>query len=136
MKKFSLIFALIFFLGAYSQEYTFNKKIVSVKYTDSKGNKKYTVVSNTNNEYKFKFEKAAEPKHSPLIYVYNDSDEIGKPYNFAFSKKYDNIEIDGKIFEQSLFFSFQRNDGVIILFSFDKTRLLISYQDKMIEYIK
>lgn len=131
MKKVTLLFLILISFATYSQEYTFNRKLVSVKYTDSKGNKKQSTLSKTDGNYRITFEKATEQKYSPIIQIYNDNDEKGY---YAFSKKYDNTEIGGHLYECNLFFSTERNDGVTVYFAFDKSHFIIVYQDKISEY--
>lgn len=131
MKKVTLLFLILISFATYSQEYTFNRKLVSVKYTDSKGNKKQSTLSKTDGSYRITFEKATEQKYSPIIQIYNDNDEKGY---YAFSKKYDNTEIGGHLYECNLFFSTERNDGVTVYFAFDKSHFIIVYQDKISEY--
>ena len=131
MKKIiSLLLVLISFT-AYSQEYNFNRKLLSVKYTDSQGNKKQKTLSKSDNNYKITFEKAAEQKNSPIIQIYNDSEERGY---YVFVKKFDNREIGGNLYECSTFFSTERNDGLTIYFAFDKSHFIIMYDDKIQEY--
>ena len=131
MKKIISLILVLVSINLHSQEYSFNRKLVSVKYVDSKGNKKQSMISKTDNSYKINFEKAAEARNSPIISIYNDNDEKGY---YAFSKKFDNTEIGGYLYECNLFFSTERNDGVTIYFAFDKSHFIIVYQDKIIEY--
>lgn len=131
MKKVISLILVLISMNLYSQEYSFNRKLVSVKYVDSKGNKKQSTISKTDNSYKISFEKATDPRNSPIISIYNDNDESGY---YAFSKKFDNTEIGGYLYECNLFYSTERSDGVTIYFAFDKSHFIIVYQDKIVEY--
>ena len=131
MKNIFVLFLILISISVYSQEYNFNRKLVSVKYNDSNGNKKQNTISKKDNSYRIVFEKAAEQKNSPIIQIYNDNEEKGY---YAFVKKYENTEIGGHLYECNLFFSTERKDGVTIYFAFDKSHFIVIYQDKISEY--
>jgi hypothetical protein len=92
MKNIIVHFLILMSIGVYSEEYYFNRKLVSVKYSDSNGNKKQNTISKIDNSYRIVFEKAAEQKNSPIIQIYNDNEEKGY---YAFVQKYENPEIGG-----------------------------------------
>lgn len=131
MQKIIILILFLITISSYSQEYKFNRKLISVKYNDSKGNKKQNTISKTDSLYRITFEKAAEQKNSPIIQIYNDNEEKGY---YAFVKKYDNTEIAGHLYECSLFFSTEKDDGVTIYFAFDKSHFIMIYQNKIYEY--
>lgn len=133
MKKQILILALLIipFLTLYSQEYNFNKKLTSKLYTASNGRKQSTVISNTNGNYKIRFSPSSQPQHSPIIDIYGDNEEIGY---YAFLQNIGNQEFKGKLYECKIFYSTQREDGTSIYIAFDKSRIVICYQDTIIEY--
>jgi hypothetical protein len=67
MKNIIVHFLILMSIGVYSEEYYFNRKLVSVKYSDSNGNKKQNTISKIDNSYRIVFEKAAEQKGKMVL---------------------------------------------------------------------
>jgi hypothetical protein len=119
MKNIIVHFLILMSIGVYSEEYYFNRKLVSVKYSDSNGNKKQNTISKIDNSYRIVFEKAAEQKNSPIIQIYNDNEEKGY---YAFVQKYENPEIGGGteyLYECNLFF--QQKGKMVLQFMLHST---------------
>lgn len=139
MKKlFFLIFFLLFNVISYSQiaypqTLTFKKKIVSVTYIDNNGLEQYQSGTPIIGEYKFDFGKATTVKASPILDIYGDVNQKGY---FAFVERYNNKQIGSKIYEHNLFFSTEIEKGLYIYLAFDKSSIILVYDDKIIEYIK
>ena len=100
-------------------------------YIDNNGQKQNKKMSTTEGNFKLVFGRATKTEWSPLLEIYGDSDQEGY---FAFSKRYDNRQMGDKIYENNLFFSTQTNKGVVVLLAFDKSEIVLLYDDKVIQY--
>lgn len=132
---FSILFLLISIISysqiTYPQTLLFSKKHTYISYIDNNGQKQNKKMSTTEGNFKLVFGRATKTEWSPLLEIYGDSDQEGY---FAFSKRYDNRQMGDKIYENNLFFSTQTNKGVVVLLAFDKSEIVLLYDDKVIQY--
>ncbi len=53
---------------------------------------------------------------------------------YSLTQKYSNREFNGWIFEQGLFYSIDYGSGVIVVYTTNKSRLIIFKGDRIIQY--
>jgi hypothetical protein len=133
MKKILIITTLLFsFSNLFSQNYYYSKRVESLKYRDSNGKNKSKVIKANTGNFKLYFEKnGIEGKDIFTEYI-NDNEMA----YYALIEKYNDKELNGKIYEQGLFFSTENQDGVTVANTVNKDRLIIFSGDKIIQYDK
>ncbi|AZA99960.1 hypothetical protein EG359_10145 [Chryseobacterium joostei] len=115
----------------FSQNYYFNHRKESIKYTDSYGQTQYKLISDETSNYKFYFEVSTDGRATQLFTVYNNNNEA---YWAAEIKKSGYKEISGIIFKQSLYYNTGSKENIYLFISQDYKKIIVMDNDGIAEY--
>jgi len=136
MKKQIFLTVIIGFLAtiSYSQNYYFKQKDFFIQYTDSNGIFKTVLDKTTNGNYKIVFGiDELNGKSFSYFTEYNNGLELG---TYALLEQKRSQEQKGKIYEVYVYYSTETEGEVTVLFSIDKSSLVIFKNGKITEYKK
>jgi hypothetical protein len=136
MKKQIFLTVIIGFLAtiSYSQNYYFKQKDEFIQYTNSKGEFTTKLEKTTYGNYKMVFEMGnLNGKKIPLFTEYIENVDMGY---YALLEQKRSQEQKGKIYEVYIYYSTETEGEVRVLFSTDKTSLVIFKNGKITEYKK
>ncbi|MDR6158622.1 hypothetical protein QF023_002138 [Chryseobacterium sp. SLBN-27] len=115
----------------FSQNYYFNHRKESIKYTDSYGQTQYKLIADETSNYKFYFEVSTDGRATQLFTVYNNNNEA---YWAAEIKKSGYKEIGGVIFKQSLYYNTNSKQNIYVFVSQDYKKIIVMDNDGLAEY--
>lgn len=130
MKKILILFLLISSY-CFSQNYYFNNRKESLKYTDSRGQTQYKLTSNENGNYKFYFELSADGRGTKIFTVYKNGSEA---YWVAETKSLGYKEIGGVIFKQAIYYNPSAKYSMYVFISEDFRKIIIMTDEDLTEY--
>lgn len=135
MKKTILLLSIILTINTlHSQSYYYSKRIESMRYLNSNGDKATKLIKSENGNYKLVFEIGElNGKSIPLFSEYINNIDQGY---YTLHENLLNREISGKIYETGIYFSTLLNTTVNVFISTDKNNLIIFTNNKVIEYKK
>lgn len=116
----------------YSQNYNFKQKDEFISYKNSQGVMATKLEKTTYGDFKMAFEIGnSNGNRTPLFTEYNNDIDIGW---YALLKQGVSQELKGKIYEVYSYYSTDIEGEVTVLFSRDKSSLVIFKNGKVIEY--